>query len=660
MLNFFDKPQNLKKIESNLKAFHDFCLDLFEHVLLANDFLQYDKKGGESNFIIALSYPSTWSQEDGCEFLEIVQEWIPLAIYAFREDVCLRQSLFKCDDNLLGTQMIIDIDSLKTSYITDSETKNDLSVRLSLIEEYILESIIIDGKHYIEEVSKDIKGERFNSAEFFLRKNKNHYIDRDTSDLIYNKFANLLGNSLSYIINNGEYKKINVISEEPIDELPLFIELLGQFFPKADINFHDEFYICHAILNYVYSIIVDANRCLDDLFDQELSLDSFPSKFDLKIGEVVEKTIQEIYDNAGVDFFNSNYVEGDHRSLNHFTKTASNFYKKILCKEFGFVESANVGTKMVIDGLLKDTIKRTIEIETDCDTSSYFLLSLSGIMFWNKTLDDDIKNVYKRNSYSNYTKERSRNAADFLSFMYIQFNKVSTRIDHFIPYSWLLNENKCRIHHCFMDFIASKHEYSVIKPNLNSKEICVDSIANVIECAINLIIKEALMGLYKIEEGKFILSEISYFANFSTFNYNTYFAIKRDVEKDEDKFCITDMLSKKTVLYNQINDINKYKCIAQMISVFFLNPLRNKYLYDSNGELSKNLTIEDVYYKLELDYCAFWKTSTLEKIYNSPHKETYFDNDADSDSCDSDFSNNDSWTGNSGWSYDGAVQFFRG
>ena len=127
----------------DMPVFTNFAKDLFKTVLANNPFLCCtDTKNPEGNFIVVVSYPSMWDEEDGSALLQILQKLLPSVRYAIREDVALRELLFHKEDQGL----VVDIGAGKIVTYDNHSSRIYFGFSLNKIESRMTEKALLPDR----------------------------------------------------------------------------------------------------------------------------------------------------------------------------------------------------------------------------------------------------------------------------------------------------------------------------------------------------------------------------------------------------------------------------------------------------------------------------------------------------------------------------------
>lgn len=578
--NFFDKPSSMEQI-GDLSVFKYYAKTLFINIIRFNPFLCYlNDNNQEWNFIVVISYPSSWDKNEAFSLLKIIQQFFPPVRYAIREDIALRQLLTYNDKQ----GVIVDLGASKTAAYNYQSMKILYGFSLSQIETLMTEKALIafNNKETINlQLLSSIQKEDNTKTDYILRRLKEKYQITEKSEELSNSIEEKwLKESIIELIPSIETTFRRIRKEFGNQNIiyvsggltNCFSEVLSSVFTnQPKIETIGLFGICNGLIQYFIKVYEKASE-LKKTMSLRLLDDSVYSRFNYSCSKMANDIFSEICVEKGKKELSGYINRTERTSYNDLTEDVKHFLNDRLPKSFDYTISKQLGSNIasIINKLCKEELEgfefpdKTTELILN-DISDYLSVLLYPIHYSHDSLIAELFNFVYSPGYFDVTLEleRNYNERDRVFKKLMDYFKNNTLINFIPRIAWAIVEEDNLLMMYSLDLI-SKNCNSIVHAceRFNVYDIDLRNLFNVINYSINIIVNDR----YELVDGKLSEKEAFITQNWKLFDFNKYNVLRKIVKEEqiELKKDIVD-LSKITIyeLYG------KYPKLYETIKTFF-------------------------------------------------------------------------------------------
>lgn len=587
--NFFDKPSCMTQV-GDMPVFTNFAKDLFRKIIANNPFLCCsDVKNPGENFIVVVSYPSMWDEEDGSALLQILQKLLPSVRYAIREDVALRELLFHKEEQGL----VVDIGAGKVVTYDNHSSRIYFGFSLSQIESRMTEKALLVCNDQDNSISTDInpdllrciQNDDISRAEHILKCVKERLNETGGSkespksieekwfydslyelnpfvEATFRKIKTRVGNCKTFYVTGGMSDYIG----ETISTV---------FSSQSEIEVIGLFGICYGIINFFKRVYQQSCELMQQMHSKMLS-DSDYSTFNSSCSELANGIISRICLKEGEKKLQNYVNRSDRTSFNDLTKDVKRFITDKLPKflDSTIAQEMGIGISCKVDNLCNSIIE-DIEIPDRNEVliqnsfSNYITLSINPVLYSHENLSSELYDKVYRIHYVSVTLDKpreysQRNDVFELLMNYFKNNKLVNRSPKI---SWsLIEETELFLMYCLDTICMNCNSILSLCTPFKNCHVDLSNIRNTINYSINMIIQEGTKKNYELVDGVLTYKKSSKIRDWDSFDFDTYIKISKSLKSNYIELQ-KDIINLSTIT---IYDLYKnYPNIYQKLKNFF-------------------------------------------------------------------------------------------
>lgn len=537
---FFDKPRSMEVV-GDMPIFSTFLENLFHLILANNSFLSYNKEKGEWNFLIVISYPTSWKKEEGRELLDIVNKIIPPARYAIKGE---ERALGYCCDSLTEKKkiqegklcLLVDVGSSKIAYLLNrplEKVKIQNGVSLCSIEKRILEkATICTGTNSCEDDFLTlIQNDKIQDAEYFLIKEGRHSSNSNiTKQWNEEAVADYCLKAESVLTSLDIAPEIIILMGGGVD---LFARVVSKVFPKAEILKQDIFGICYGMVGFFQNCFNMTDYNYID-FSSIITDSSAQSQHNIEVCKHANSIISFYWRHNLGDL--KEYVTRDtETSYNSFIKDIEKYIDNTLPNYLTTNVSKELETHYVseLNNIINNMFGSVMGSQYLCNNiENYFSISLTPLFYGQDNLSYELTdNVFNKlykvwDAKLNYDRDKDERRKAYDKFVeYLEKSQIVDRIPHIY---WSLLENREMLKLYLTDCYCLNNDVITITRISEKSKVDLNGVLNAINYSFNIIVDEGLRKQY-VYTDDFHYSPESQAFFLKKFDFETYLMIKQKI-----------------------------------------------------------------------------------------------------------------------------------